>query len=57
MSNEVVSEERLKQLHDVKNERLQLVADAILNERRAGYQEALLADMVMEIKKACMMEG
>lgn len=50
ISKECLSAERLNQLHDIKNETLRLIADAMLDKKRAGYQEALLADMVKELK-------
>lgn len=50
ISKECLSVERLNQLHDIRNEALRLIADAMLDKKRAGYQEALLADMVKELK-------
>lgn len=49
MTKEAISEERLAQLKHVENTALQRMADALLHHKRAGYQEALLPDMVKDI--------
>lgn len=51
ISNEIISEERRKQLSNIKNETLKIVAEAMGMKKRAGYQEILLDDMINEIKR------
>jgi len=41
LSNEIISEKRLKQLNKIKNEKLKLVAECMKKEKKAAYQESL----------------
>lgn len=41
LSNEIISEKRLKQLDRIKNPELKIVAECMKKEKRAGYQESL----------------
>lgn len=51
LSNEILTEERLQKLHSIQDSRLIDTRDAILYEKRAGYQEHLIQILIEEIKE------
>ena len=50
LSEETISNERLKKLDSINSKELLEVIDSVKNVKKAGYQEALIFEMVEELK-------